>query len=203
MKKLILAGLVATSLLAVCTPSFAGLGIKAGYVHANQNYDYTDEMINLDPGYLGGFDAGISFEFLSLPVFGLVAEAHYIQKGMKVDIPDISGPEPTSVEYKNKINYLSVPALAKVSLGGLYAIAGPRIDILLSKSVDSQFDSIYDKFETFVTGYDAGVGYQLGIVPALSPLIELRYSGDFKDSYKSDTLSVNNKSFQLLVGVMF
>ena len=54
-----------------------------------------------------------------------------------------------------------------------------------------------------MTGYDVGIGYQLGIIPAVSPLIELRYSGDFKDSYKTDTLSINNKSYQLLLGVMF
>ena len=75
--------------------------------------------------------------------------------------------------------------------------------MLLSKDIGEGFDTIYDNFETFVTGYDLGVGFELSLLPAITPLIELRYSGDFKDSYKTDTLSVNNKSLSLLLGVMF
>ena len=202
MKKLLLPGIAVLLFLMLSNSAFAALGIKAGLARATQNYNYT-ENITLDPNYISGFDVGLSFQFISLPSVGLLIEGHYIQKGMQIDLVDTSGPEPTNIVLKNRLNYLSFPALAKVSLLGFYALAGVRADVLLSKDVDEGFESIYDNFETFVTGYDIGIGYQLGIIPAISPLIELRYSGDFKDSYQSDTLSINNKSYQLLLGVMF
>jgi hypothetical protein len=203
MKKLLFTGILVLLCSISFNQAFGAIGLKAGLVRANQNYTYTEADLNLEPKYISGIDVGVSFEFLSFPFFGFLIEGHYLQKGMTVDFVDTTGPEPTNTEINNKINYLAIPVLAKISLGGLYAIGGPRLDVLISKDIGTGFDTVYDDFETFVTGYDIGIGYQLGIIPTMSPLIELRYSGDFKDSYESETLSINNKSFQVLVGIIF
>jgi opacity protein-like surface antigen len=200
MKKLIVIGAIMSFVFVSNAPSFAGLGVKAGLVRAKHNYTVTDVDVSND--YRSGVDVGLVYQVIGVPFLALLAEAHYVQKGMELTDVDVVGSTVTQVS--TRLSYLSVPALAKVSMGGLYGLAGLRFDVLLSKDSDMGFlDAVYDDFSKFVTGYDIGVGFELAIFPVVKPLIELRYSGDLKDSYSSDTVSVNNRSLHVLVGLMF
>jgi len=61
-----------------------GYGVKLGMSYANQDFDYTDNTLELDTKYLSGSGAGVFVEWLKLPLIGVTTEVLYVQKGMKV-----------------------------------------------------------------------------------------------------------------------
>jgi hypothetical protein len=184
-----------------------GYGIKLGTVAANQTWKYTGAP-ELTTSERWGVTGGVYIELLDLPVIGVVGEIQYTQKGMKFSIPvtTASQPEGTGqfITLSPKVDYLSVPVLAKVRLPfpafSPYIIAGPRMDLLLSKRGDG-FDAVVDEFKSTEVGGTFGVGVELRTLLPVGLLAEIRYNPSFRDAFKSEFLSVRNHSFDFLVGL--
>jgi hypothetical protein len=202
--------LVAAAVLFVFSTTQAqlinGYGVKLGMSYANQNFDYTDKDLTLDTKYLSGTGAGVFVEWLKLPLIGVTTEVLYVQKGMKMTSVKTTVSDPSGVgtiETNNRVNYLSIPVLAKLKFGGVllspYIVAGPRFDVLLS--YDSNEKQLYDDFKSTVVGGDIGVGAELSFILPVALSAELRYSTDFDNSYETDLLQVKNKAFLLLLGM--
>jgi hypothetical protein len=182
-------------------------GIKLGTVAANQTWKYTGAP-ELTTSERWGVTGGVYIELLDLPVIGVVGEIQYTQKGMKFSIPvtTASQPEGTGqfITLSPKVDYLSVPVLAKVRLPfpaiSPYIIAGPRMDLLLSKHGDG-FDAVVDEFKSSDVGATIGVGVELHTLLPVGILAEVRYNPSFRDSYTSNSLTVRNHSFDFLLGL--
>ncbi len=188
-----------------------GWGIKTGATFANQEFEYLQTSLNMDINSRTGLDVGIFVELLPLPVLRLVPEIHYIQKGMVEEQIKAgeSGPEPLgTLEYSNRVDYLSIPLLAKITIPNLiispYLIAGPRLDIILGYDSEPVDDSIiYDNFESYDLGADFGIGVETNLILPVHILAELRFSPSFSNAYETDLLKVKNQALELLVGIKF
>jgi len=183
-------------------------GLKAGVSSSFQTYPLTsDEDYSSDSRF--GIDAGIFVELFNNKRINLLAEAHFIQKGMKV-----------SKTEKTRLNYLSFPLLAKFNILSphlsLHLTAGPRADILLGYN-EGNFTGIYKSAKKINYGMTLGAGISRKISAKTSLLAEFRFSKDFTsfsvtdyylDSYHytfNNGAGVNFKttSLEFLVGVSF
>ena len=131
-------------------------GLKIGGTISHQNWDYSN--LGFDPGFNPdnklGFNFGIFLESPDLSFLRIVGELNFIQKGIQEELI-VTTPESPIGTGETKlwelgINYLNLSILAKPNLNfGLikpYLLVGPKIDLELSKSVESQ-ESFYDEFK--------------------------------------------------------
>jgi hypothetical protein len=185
-------------------------GLKVGVASTNQNWDWSQQSgIKANSTVRQGFDAGVFVEWLDIPVLSVVTEIHYIQKGSEVTtniaITTMEHPEGTGqfLSYSNRLNYLSMPLLAKVRMNwGLltpYILAGPRFDYYLSGS--GTFSS--SDFKKLDIGGTFGVGVELVSILPINTGVEFRYSPSFQNSYSVPYLSIKNRSMEFLLVIIF
>ena len=110
--------------------------------------------------------------------------------------------------FYSRLDYLSIPVLAKVTLPGTiispYVVAGPRFDFLLGyKSDENAFSDLYNKFKKNIFGGTVGLGVETGSLLPVTLTADVRYNFDFMKSYKTEYLEVTNNAFDFMVGVRF
>ena len=179
--------------------------VKVGMAIANQTWTY-QSFPDLDTKSRLGIDAGFGVEWLSSSMITILTEAHYIQKGMKESIPITTEQFPDGTgQYLTRqpeVNYLSIPILAKYRIDfscvGLYAIAGPRFDFLVS-SKGGGFDVVINKFKKSEIGGTIGAGFEISNLLHNAIGIEVRYSPALQNSYSTQFLTVSNNSVELLL----
>lgn len=182
-------------------------GIKLGAVSANQTWHYTNTS-DLTTDSRWGITGGLYLELLDVPFLSVVAEVQYTQKGMKFSAPITteSQPEGTGqfITISPRVDYLSLPLLGKLRLHSPvftpYLIAGPRVDLLISKKGDV-YGLVIDRFKSTDVGGTVGIGVEIHTLLPVGLLAELRYNPSFRDSYNSEFLTVRNRSFDFLVGL--
>ncbi len=185
-----------------------GYGIKVGTVSANQTWNYTT-LSDLSTESRWGLTLSGFVEVLDIPYFSIVAELQYAQKGTKILIPE-TGPEDPAIigteTISPRVDYLSIPILVKIRFSNPliepYIMAGPRVDVLLSKSGDAMSD-VVDKFKSSDYGLTVGVGAEIGSWCPLHLLAEVRYNTSLNKAYDSDGVNVRNESLDLIVGIRF
>ncbi len=141
-----------------------------------------------------------------MPVFSVSSEVHYIQKGFqyKIQVTTEENPDGTGTykTFSPRLDYLSIPLLAKCRLdwesSSLYAIAGPRMDILL-RSDDAGFSIVLDHLRSTEFGLTMGIGYVVSKIAPFGIGAEFRYSPTFQDSYATDLLTVRNSSLEMML----
>jgi hypothetical protein len=183
-----------------------GYGLKLGTVAANQTWQYTG-IPDLPRDTRWGFTAIAFVELLDLANFSALIEVQYTQKGFIESIPITTESQPDGtgefVTKRPRVDYLSIPLLAKVRLPisdiALYAVAGPRYDMLLGKKSDG-YDAVIDKFKTSEFGATFGVGVELTSILPRSVLAEFRYNPSFTGAFNNNYLTVRNRSFDFLLG---
>jgi opacity protein-like surface antigen len=178
-------------------------------VLASQTWDYGTLANDLDTESRWGVDAGVFVEWLTMPVFSISSELHYMQKGMKLSILLTSEQDPEGWgEYLTRsprVDYLSALVLAKARLldHGVspYLLAGPRLDVLLQTKGDG-FELVLDRFRETDVGVTVGAGIEVNASDAVALGAEFRYSPSLSDGYSSG-LTVRNSSMEFLVVVGF
>jgi hypothetical protein len=177
-----------------------GAGIKAGLTIANQEWDYPS--VNVDPDSRAGFNLGVFAEFLDMPVISAVGEINYVQKGLS-NLETLIAEEALGGDIR--LNYLNFTALGKLRVDFLafspYFVAGPKLDIELSRSAIAN-SFIVSNFSKERLGFKIGIGTELH-TPSLSFLIEILYDSDFNELYNNNSLTVDTRSYDLRVGIMF
>jgi hypothetical protein len=183
-------------------------GIKLGVVAATQSWDYPN-LISTDPRW--GFDVGGSVEpFRSSPL-SFLAELHYIQKGTKyvanvtIRANNEQGFEEKEITYRPRLDYLSFAVYGKFLLDASsmkpYVFAGPRVDYIVGKQEDGIL-RLYDNFQDTDVGATFGAGLEIPATMLSGVLVEFRFSPSFTVGYQTNTRTVKNKSFELLLGVI-
>jgi hypothetical protein len=186
-------------------------GVKIGITEASQNWKYTgifSDLIIFDESRTG-FDIGGYIEWLNLPLFSMITEAHYIQKGCKDDFEVTTMDYMISGETKSfslRIDYLSFPVLAKIRFNTpiitLYGIAGYRIDVLVGKNSFAS-GAFYDNLKSADQGPIIGFGIDVPITHRCLLGGEFRYSSSSQDIYLNQNITVINKSMEFLFTVGF
>jgi hypothetical protein len=189
-------------------------GCKTGISLANQSFDYSSSY-EPDLRTRIGFDFAICTEWLDMPSFHIITEIHYIQRGMIQEIEGIRDENNVllpAVKVNNRVDYLSIPILAKLilkrKLVSPYTFIGPRFDFLLGykagtyPSQGGTLGGLYDQFKSSSFSGDIGLGAEVNITDLITTLVEFRYSPDFTYSYKTEFLKVKNRSYEILVGCL-
>lgn len=165
-----------------------------------------------------GFNVGFFGEVVVLPYLAVNADLSYVQKGQSFrDSLGIAGPDTTLLDpgtFTIALDYASLALTAKPFLlfgergAGVYAVLGPRIDVLLREKLlfsGEQEDGVTittERNESLVLGYDAGVGVRLGTVLPVQVFTEVRFSGDLSEVLK-EVPGVENRVLQFRLGVDF
>lgn len=183
-------------------------GTKTGLAIANQIFDYNDYSFSSDYENRYGLDIGAFIEYSNNSNLHILFETHYIQKGMVYEMEerDDTGQLVGIITFNNRVDYLEFDVFGKLAHNfnnsSLYFILGPRIDLLLGH--DSKFfNNLYDDFERFDFGGTFGLGYEFKLLESNNFLFEIRYSPSFTNSYKTNSLTVKNNSFEILTGIKF
>jgi opacity protein-like surface antigen len=112
-------------------------------------------------------------------------------------------------DLNNRVDYLSIPILAKLILKrkyiSPYILIGPRFDILLGYKAGKldgveRLDAVYNQFKNNGIGADLGIGTEINVSESITTLVEFRYSHDFADAYETEFLTVRNRSYEILIG---
>ena len=184
-------------------------GLKVALTSADQKYDLK-YVPQLQTRRRIGFNAAAFGEWFNIPHFTLLTQIEYSQRGVGQDFT-VVGSDPQVLEIKtlySRLNYLSVPILAKVMIPSKsvtpFLLAGPRLDFLLGyQSDENAFNQVYDSFDKTLLGASFGVGVQTDAIIPVGVVLEIRYNVDFADSYSTDLLRVRNNAFDIWVGVAF
>lgn len=150
-----------------------------------------------------------------LPFLAVRGEVGYTQRGFVESTTEVDrdGNE-TPREATTRLDYLTIPLLAKlehdVGAASLYALAGPRVDLLLGReagvfafSTGDIESEVADFYDSTAAGGTLGVGVSTRMQPA-QVFIEGRYDVDITDSFPADApRKVRNNAFTLVLGVAF
>jgi hypothetical protein len=185
------------------------IGAKIACTSAAQVFDYTDFRPDFERRT--GVNAAVFLEWFDGAPFSLVTQLEYAQRGMRLKFAQIgqTGPEIIGYFYQyNRIDYLSLPIVAKLSLPyqtiSPYAIAGLRLDFMLGyKSDGNSFNSVYDGFAKTIYGATFGAGAELKVFQGFPVVLEARYNLDLKNSYKTQYLQVKNNSIDVWLGIAY
>jgi hypothetical protein len=183
-----------------------GYGIKAGFASTNQDWHYDIMSGSLNTDTRKGLDVGAFVEWLDIPLFSVVTEVHYIQKGFtqKIAVTNEDYPDGTGeyVTHSAELDYFSIPVVAKIRYDllniSLYVFAGPRYDVLVSTKSDI-YGIILDQIESSELGASFGLGFDYSLPALFKVGAEIRYSPSIQNSYAKNGLTVKNQSWEMLV----
>ena len=192
-----------------------GYGLKVGTTISNQNWEYSSSSglsaLSFDSESRVGLNIGIFSEFLNLPFISIVAEANYIQKGMKKEIPVTTTTQPDGTgeffTWKTSVDYINVSTFGKlrfnIGIFAPYVLIGPKIDFEINKK-DSfgQVNVVAENFNKNRFGFKAGIGTEINLL-TFNLLAEILYDADLNELYKNENLKVNSNSFDLRIGILF
>lgn len=181
---------------------FTEFGFKTGVVSSNIKSDF----FFTNRSKLG-LDFGVFAESKKFKNFQLVAEVHYIQKGI-IDAYIIFDPVTYEIldmtELKHRLDYISIPVLLKLSkeydIILPYLMFGPRFDYLFSYRSDI-YGVLFDEVNNFVLGGDFVLGTEMKISEEITGIFELRYNFDI--TLSENIFNSKNEAFQVLIGFKF
>jgi hypothetical protein len=202
--------LVAAPSVGAAQPDLS-MGVKVGATSSGVSSTIPDYSVKRRVGFgvFGYVDAAL------LPNLAVVAELGYAARGFveEQEARDAQNLPLGLVQANTRLDYLSTSLTlrASYSTGAIspYMIAGPRLDILVSRkagtfhfelgSLKSSFAELY---ESPAFGGIVGVGIDTGDLLAVPILLEARYNLDVTDSLTGG-FEMSNNAFDILLGVGF
>ena len=169
------------------------------------------------------FSGGLYVECFKGSWYSIKSEVNYSRKGMKMETPitTVEFPNGTGEILKNELqlDYLSlliIPSIyAELRTIKIYALAGPRIDVELSKSKNisgpeparSYFvDGIEKQLKNYKKiqyGLTIGVGVQIKELLSFPFGLEVRYNPDISRVYETEYIYIRNNSLEFLFSMEF
>lgn len=184
-------------------------GFKSGISYAWQTYDAGEVGELKYSGNRIGFSFGFYAEWLDNSFFSIKTELNLISKGMKA--PDITG----YAKEEERLNYLSFTILPNIYTEmqnvKIYAMAGPRIDVSVYKSLKAnaptyiykQMERAQEQYKDVLFGITLGLGCEIKNIFPFIIALETRYSPDLSKIYDTPYLNTKNNSVEVLFIVGF
>lgn len=209
-RRLLTITLLLTGLQALHAQASYTFGLKAGASVSNQTYKLTPIDYTLDTEPVGGPALTLFVEAFRGAHFSFQSDVSYAVKGSSSNIESISvnhldNDEITVNEGEqstSRFKYLSISLMARYRMGQgalqPYFLLGPRIDMLLDYSTDSEYP--LDDQNGTIPGLTFGTGleYRLNKLAILS---ELQYQGDMIPVSGQDPLLINNHMISFTLGI--
>lgn len=188
----------------VYSQSFEHFGLKVGTTASSPIWSH-DSKSDSHVQTKWGLDIGAFVEVGLGEDIALVPEIHFIQKGLRYDIPitTMEFPDGTGrfITLKPNVNYLSIPIDIKYtfykSLFELYTIGGGRLDFAVDKNGDG-FDYQYKEFNNVDLGVSIGAGVRTKNLIGIGTGLEFRYSPNVTASYSQSNEKITNNAFEIL-----
>jgi len=186
------------------------LGIKAGISLANQRYRITPIEYTIETEPVAGPAVTLFVEAFRGDHFSFQADLTYSVKGSRsttrsVTVNHLDNDRIIVNEgemTKSLFRYLSIVPLARYGLNSdhlsPYFLLGPRLDILLKYSSDSDYPLIVQN--DFVAGLTGGVGVEFTLQRS-ALFTEILYMPDITTVTGEDPLQVKNRMISISVGV--
>lgn len=193
-------GLVLVAVLWGGTPAPASAqgssGVLLGFNSAEMDFDVPD-FGTLTFDRRTGFVGGIFLERTLQGLFGVEIDALFAQKGTTIDF-DFAGEEPSVI----KVDYLDIPVLARVNLGGsdaarVHLYAGPSFNIKLSESFEPDEDD-----DTEAESLEVGVVFGGGLT-VRRVRVDVRYGIGLSRVFSEETLEAEGTVKNQVVSVLF
>ena len=169
-----------------------------------------------DYGYKPGFMIGVALEIPVVPRFTIQPELLFLQKGYKSSYADSE----ISSSYKTTLNYIEVPAMARLNFGKFYMAAGPSIAFgvggnykgtnnymgltneMEGKVKFGEQPDGYNGSKQYINAVDMGLQFGTG-VSLKAIVVDLRFGLGLTDIFNEQDVISNsrNRSIQLTVGL--
>lgn len=187
----------------------AGFGVKGGLALSNQSYKITPLDYTLDTKAILSPSFGFFIESFSGDHFTMQTDFSFACRGSATYTESITVDHTSSnqiiVNEGEKVTsrhrYLSIAPMlrARTNNGGVevYALFGPRLDILLYYSTDSKYP--LEDQNSLILGFNLGVGVDIP-VKQNKFFAELQLQADLSPVTNTDPLLINNNSLVLILG---
>jgi hypothetical protein len=186
------------------------LGIKAGLSVSNQTHQFTPIDYTLDTEPFLAPTVALFMEAFRGESFTLQADLSYVCRGSSTSTHSITinhldqdriivnqGDPVTS-----RFHYLSLAALVRVrtDLKRMvpYALAGPRLDMLLSYDTGSDYP--LEQQNRMILGLSIGVGFEFRL-DRTALFTEVQYQPDLSPVTNREPLLINNNSLIITLGI--
>ena len=207
MKKItLLAALFLLSLVSLQAQDL-NFGVKGGVNFASITGDETDDLDGKT-----AFHLGVVAELALSENLAIQPELLYSAQGAKSEGSDTWDGMTESWEYKYKLDYLSIPILAKYYVTpALNLHVGPQVSFLINSEAEGEYsyDGVTESetedledVKSLDLALSAGVGYQLNMGVFFNARYNLGLS-NLWDYEGEEDFSQKNSVFQLSVGFMF
>lgn len=204
MKKIILS----TAILAVLSFSAHAQKIKLGAKAGLNVSQFSGDV--LENNFTPGINAGIVAEFKLTSRFSIQPELLYNRQGNKTIINDYYGSELSREKYYEKLDYISLPVLAKIYVfKGLSIELGPQVALLTGAkrkvkysgyygngSLEAPVNALYEKVDFGLAG---GIAYDL----PLGLFFQARYVGGMSNIVTLPDTTVKNQTISFSAGYKF
>jgi hypothetical protein len=159
-----------------------------------------------DVKWLPGWSIGGFIMYSDIRHFGISMDVLYSQKGAGFEVVTVSG---TNISYKNRINYLEIPVLARyfLTLSGPFRpnfFIGPSVAFKLNAKVkEYEIDTrpqpevdVSDRFRPLDLGLVGGIAFNFEVAKGKRVLLDARYTYGLSD-VTVDIGSVRNSAITL------
>lgn len=197
MKKLVLIAVVLLSTFQSNAQFLNGIGITVGGTAANEKFKFHEPLSISRKSYIFGFNASVFLECLSHDNVRWITEIQYNQKGSTDKRPEAN--------YANELQYLSWNNYLKFRYEMYsiipYVMVGPRLEYTLSQGTSSP--EISGAFLPLHVSAAVGGGLELVSFTNFKFFAEGFYNPDIMPAYIDPSLHINNKAFELRVGLKY
>ena len=197
MKKIILVTFVIFYTLQSDAQFLNSIGITAGVSAGNQKFFFNDPKEISRKKYGFGYNASVFLECFSHDYARWVTEIQYDQKGSIDKQPN--GNYPNKLQNICWNNYLKL----RYEMYSIipYVLVGPKLEYNLIQSTSSP--AVTGKFLPLHLSAAVGGGVELVSYTNFKFLVEAFYNPDIVPAYSTSALKINNKNFELRVGLKY
>jgi len=191
------------------------IGIHSGLSYTNQVYYFKDSHGSLKKDQRQGFYNGITLDFLKKKYFNITTDLGYCQKGSteNISIQNTTIPEGWgTVRADSRFDYLTFNTLLKIKAPPIpvapYALAGFRLDYLLSYKTDLKYPPNENDFHKTIFGLTFGAGLEYKI-KHIGINMEFHYHYDLTKLTNTPTsptspgVTITNKANIIMVGIKY
>jgi hypothetical protein len=173
------------------------IGVTIGATAANEKFKFHEPLSISRKGYVFGMNASVFLECLSHDNVRWITEIQYNEKGSIDKQPEGS--------YANKLQYLCWNNYLKFRYEMYsiipYVLVGPRLEYMLGQGTTSP--AVTGSFLPLHVSAAVGGGLELVSFTNFKFFVEGFYNPDIMPAYVNPAVHINNKDFELRVGVKY
>lgn len=194
----------------VCGQFPSSYGCKAGLSLANQSWRLSEPEYTFETEILPSFTLALFAETWKGEHFSFQLDAAYASKGSKSRVESVSVRHLEGEVLRANTGELSTSEFSYISLSPMaryrfdlerlvpYVLLGPRIDILLSYTSDSEYP--LESWKGYTVGLTLGTGLEYSL-EKLNLFAEIQFQPDLSPLTNEDPLLINNNALAFTLGL--